>query len=175
VGLDINVYDRAEWCRDYEEDWWEKEGASFVVPDKYSQYQRRPHDLKPGVYETGQCIKRFRAGSYAGYGVWRKMLCQAVHGVEPDVLWENQQEWVGKPFFELINFSDCEGVITGEVCTKLAVDFSAYAEEMRQAHRRGTWDELSIHPNWAGIFWEKYQHWMEAFEIASPRGAVHFC
>lgn len=102
----------------------------------------------------------FRAGSYSGYNEWRRMLCIAVLGVQPEEVWANQEKYEGRPFNELICFSDCEGTRNAEVSKKLAKDF----EEFRNRACNGQ-DEYFI---------EKYNEWAKAFKIASNNGFVVF-
>ena len=64
------------------------------------------------------------------------------------------------PFYELVYFSDCEGVIGTTVSAKLARDFAAFQEKADAHH-----DEY---------FRAKYSQWRKAFEMASDRGAVVF-
>ena len=75
--------------------------------------------------------------------------------------WANGAQ--GRPFFELIHFSDCEGIIGPKISAKLAKDFAdnqAKADVYRV-------DEAS----W---FREKYSDWRRAFEMAADNGAVEF-
>jgi hypothetical protein len=91
----------------------------------------------------------FRAGSYSGYGEWRRWLST----IAPL-----------PAFAELINFSDCEGVIGSVVASKLAKDFAEYenvALEKAPAND-GDW------------FVGQYRKWRRAFETASVDGAVEF-
>lgn len=64
----------------------------------------------------------------------------------------------GEAFVELINFSDCEGVIGAEVAKKLAADFAAYQDKAGDK----------------GDFARVYASWRKAFELAADGGAVCF-
>lgn len=66
----------------------------------------------------------------------------------------------GGPFWELINFSDCEGVIGPLVSAKLAGDFASFQEKADAHH-----DER---------FKRAYAQWRESFEMAADGGAVDF-
>lgn len=117
----------------------------------------------------------FRAGSYGSYNNWRERLAEladypaveheTVTGYAPSrqirrdaAAWRGLCE--GKPFVELVNFSDCEGVIGPEVSAKLANDFADFDERAK-----ATGDE------W---FYDRYCDWRKAFEMASDDGAVKF-
>ena len=116
---------------------------------------------------TGQY--EFRAGSYSGYNWWRNELARLAGypaSVESrpgkvekrfDVsAWKSK----GGPFWELINFSDAEGVIGPVACAKLYRDFVAFK------------DKAMKHSN--ADFRESYLEWEKAFALAAKRGAVVF-
>ena len=117
----------------------------------------------------------FCAGGYSGYNRWREQLAEladypaveyeTVEGYAPSRrMRRDAAAWKGlcngKPFVELVNFSDCEGVIGPEVAAKLAKDFSEFDERAK-----------AIKDEW---FYEKYNEWRKAFEMAANGGAVKF-
>lgn len=111
----------------------------------------------------------FRAGSYSSYSYWRGQLAElAGYGqdqlnpgetADPDFYAEAAWASKGGPFYELINFSDCEGTIGPKVVTKLLGDF-----EMFEAAAKNAGDD----------FYLSYKDWKRAFELASNNGAVSF-
>jgi hypothetical protein len=124
--------------------------------------------MKPGRYEyTDQTEQHsFRAGSYSGYNWWRRQLCQFAHGVEPEEVWSDRQRYRGKPFVELIDFTDCDGRIGTKVAAKLAQDF--------RVHKKPAADfatTLGPENDWL----EVYEEFARAFELASQDGALKFC
>ncbi|KFB11047.1 hypothetical protein [Nitratireductor basaltis] len=121
-----------------------------------------------GVYSFRDSVG-FRAGSYGGYNNWRDDLAKIAGWPlgEYEQYGERRAShciecWNGAngPFSELINFSDCEGVIGASVSQKLASDFKEY-QTMADAH-----------PD--AYFREKYAEWRRAFELASDSGCVKF-
>jgi hypothetical protein len=127
-----------------------------------------------GCYTYGEDFG-FRAGSYGGYNEWREQLAkfagyptllyERVQGYAPSAkerhdaaAWNGMCE--GLPFVELVNFSDCEGVICAEVAAKLARDFAEHDERAK-----ATGDD------W---FYGRYCDWRKAFELASDAGCVTF-
>jgi hypothetical protein len=121
-----------------------------------------------GVYAYDSMLD-FRAGSYGGYNNWRDKLA-ALAGY-PEGEYESYGSmhkshcascWEGAagPFAELINFSDCEGVIGTAVAAKLHDDFNAYAE--KAAAHEDPW------------FYDRYENWRQAFAMAADGGAVCF-
>lgn len=116
----------------------------------------RASPLKAGVcYRVGKDV-RFRAGSYGGYNSWRSQLAYLA-GYKTQDAWDGKCD--GLPFVELVNFSDCEGVIGPIVSAKLARDFAEHDDKAKAV---------------GGYFYEKYTGWREAFEIASDGGCVDF-
>lgn len=110
----------------------------------------------------------FRAGSYSGYGSWRRKLCKLVHGVEIETVWNDIDAWEGKPFIELINFSDCEGVIGPETSAKLAKDFEDYQDLINSAY------VVEVYRKNNDWWLLKYDDWCEAFKCAAKNGFVQF-
>lgn len=120
-----------------------------------------------GVYRAKESMG-FRAGGYSGYNAWREQLAQlAGYPAAEYTQWGRTQmrydagAWAATrgPFWELINFSDCEGVIGPVVSAKLAKDFQEFDERARAI---------------GGSFYDKYQEWREAFEMAAENGMVRF-
>jgi len=104
----------------------------------------------------------FRAGSYGGYNEWRNDLAILAGHESAKEAWNSGAK--GRPFFELIHFSDCEGVMNSLVCAKLAKDF---ADNQAKVDAMTDCDD----GNW---FKEKYAEWRRAFEMAADNGAVEF-
>lgn len=106
--------------------------------------------------------------SYGGYNDWRETLARlAGYSAAPDSdddrhahsagAWQAR----GGPFWELINYSDCEGVIGTAVSTKLAKDFADHEEGIKAA----TTDVF---------FHKRYDLFRAAFEMATDGGCVEF-
>lgn len=120
------------------------------------------------IYRYKRAIP-LHAGSYMGYNQWREQLAELAG--YPLVEYERWgQKWPSHaastydrtegPFWELIHFSDCEGIIGPEASAKIARDFADH-----QAKADTHEDE------W---FRSKYNEWRAAFELAAQNGAVHF-
>ena len=104
-----------------------------------------------------------RVGGYGFYNAWRETLSYMVLGVSPKTVWENEDDFIGKPFFELVDFSDCEGAFGSTVCEKLYGDFLEH---------KSRW--FDAHPS-ISDYGEIYEQFMKAFKYASDNGAVKFC
>lgn len=140
-----------------------------INPDFPTRVDEIEDDAIYGAEERMQ----FRAGSYGGYGAWRNELAKiAGYPAGTYNQYGNDYEshcvacWDGAegPFSELINFSDCEGLIGAKVAAKLAADFAEF-DEKAKAHTSGVWEDR---------FYPKYQEWRAAFEMAADGGAVQF-
>jgi hypothetical protein len=160
MGLDISAYQNLEFVKGRDsatDDDWDNYISIYVNPD----FPGRAGSLHSGFY-NGQCVHSFRAGSYGGYNVWRERLSRLVLDVLPNAIWTNFKAFAGKPFVELIHFSDCEGAIGPGVSAKLAGDFAAWEGEARDAWGEDSYD------------FQKYMDWQRAFDLASLGGAVEF-
>lgn len=179
MGLDISYYSglkKIDCAFSDEGDPIDPKTKEFLDYDSFVQIYKPPdfpgmaNDLDDrGVYsfEHGDDL---RAGSYGGYNKWRDQLAKLV-GYPLRDYQDNfghvQQShcvdcWSGLagPFAELINFSDCEGVIGSDVSQKLFNDFCEHQEKVDACG-----DEYFI---------AKYAEWKKAFEVASSGGCVYF-
>ena len=164
MGLDITAASKLELIPDAPADL-----DGFHVGSNPDEFADRADGLKPGFYRCGKTLN-FRAGSYSGYNAWRELLAklagypERVHlsGYKPPEKLHAAGAWEATegPFWELINFSDCEGTIGPKTSAKLAQDF---AEHQAAA---------DAHP--AEWFRDLYRTWRLAFTMAAQGGAVDF-
>lgn len=172
MGLDITAYSRVTRVddttdvEDYEQRfYWDREDSErfdFVHPQQ--DYQDRMVPITPGVYRIDGERMHVRAGSYSGYNAWREWLSILMIGVFPRTVWQAPALFQDKPFYELINFSDCEGVIGTEACKRLAAAFAEHQSKV----------DVSVSSEEQQWFREKYNQWRKAFEIAADNGYVDF-
>lgn len=160
MGLDIGAYQKVTRIKDYDGDYdYPREVGVFGNP----HFVERMDGLEAGIYQVEGETHDFRAGSYSGYNHWRQQLAELVDTSAEDV-WNGQEP---PAFGELINFSDCEGIIGPVTSAKLAKDFAewqARAEEF--AAGKGGYE---------GEYWlQRYNDWRKAFEIAAGEGIVRF-
>lgn len=157
MGLDITAYkDIQKVTGAYVLDGEPVDGAgneldynSHVTICINEPFKDRADDLIDGTVCTFSEAFEFRAGSYSGYSIWREKLAELAN-------WPK----VKGPFWELICFSDCEGVIGPKTSAKLAKDFADY-QKKADDHK----DDY---------FRERYNDWRKAFEMASQNGMVDF-
>ena len=175
MGLDINVYtnltpytgtlDKDGYptennvVRIYNSDWFIGREHPFILNQLY---------IGDDMDDLG-----FRAGSYSGYGEWREQLA-TLAGYEKILTTPSYREpylsacasarnKTSGPFYELINFSDCEGILGTTTCLKLAKDFAEYqilADKIKDTFNR---------------FNDLYSNWRIACEIAgNHNGCIQF-
>lgn len=152
MGLDVYAYSGIELVdAKHNED--EDDGeVKFYIEDFFAD--RAKDIVDEGVYRY-ETTYHFGAGSYIGYNMWRNQLA-ILAGFKSD---EAAFEADGGPFWELIHFSDGEGVIGTEVAKKLANDFAQYDEQAQTID---------------GYFYDRYVNFKTAFELAANNGAVRF-
>ncbi|WP_457417766.1 hypothetical protein [Roseateles sp. P5_E7] len=134
------------------------------------EFVERFAGLTPGKVYRYQSLFDFRAGSYSGYNHWRNELAKlAGYKQTPYKSFNGKIElrydatvWSIKkgPFWELIDFSDAEGVIGPAVCKRVYADFLQY---------RAT---AAKHPD--EYFRSSYEDWMKAFAMCAKDGAIVF-
>lgn len=162
MGLDITAYSQLkDTGRPF--DWDVDEGNTFIH-NNHPDFAERCVEFTPGnafEYEgkLHACI-----GAYGYYGAWRDQLAKlagyspVIGGTRP----YSEGAWTATegPFWELIDFTDCDGVLGTAVCQKLAKDFAEY-----EASARLLKDEE---------FLRTYLQFKAAVEWASDGGAVVF-
>jgi hypothetical protein len=163
--------------------WWHEEHGTHAIPDtevksiegriaalRAGSKAECPGDLavlaaNPPVTES----HGFRAGSYSGYNWWREQLCQLALGVPPSEVWEDPDAHAGKPFLEMINFSDAEGAIGPVTSAKLAKDFA-----INEARLVTLAEQRIADPDEREYFTTLLSDWRHAFELAAKDGFVIF-
>jgi hypothetical protein len=170
MGLDITYYSNLKKLDCV----FNADGEPIGVIDYFQAYVNpdfpgRADDIENKAVYSYDESGGFRAGSYSGYNAWREELAKlAGYPATEDVSFgiKNMRHDAGAwkvtegPFWELIHFSDCEGVIGAAVSAKLADDFAKF-QPQADAHT----DE------W---FRDLYAQWFTAFNVASKSGAVSF-
>lgn len=143
-----------------------------IEPDYYRPIKNPHYDradgITDGVYLYDNSVG-FHAGGYGGYNWWREELAklggwplgqyEQYGKIQPShaaSAWDAN----GGAFWELINFSDCEGTIGATTSAKLARDFAEYQTKADAHENEG--------------FRAKYGEWRAAFELAAKSGAVSF-
>jgi|LakMenEpi03Aug12_release.lakeMendotaPanAssembly.Ray.scaffolds.fasta_scaffold13684_9 hypothetical protein len=128
-------------------------------------------DMVPGTYYQSPKTEEydFKAGSYSGYSAYRRMLSECFLGALPEEVWSNQSIYRGQPFYEQVNFSDCEGFIGPEFSAKLAEDYEEGRDQWYEYLK-----ESGEGANWVELHMARYDNWTKAFKVASDGGFVWF-
>ncbi len=163
--------------------WWHEEHGTHAIPaSEIAELEARIVMLRHGT--KAECpgdlavlaedrpitaYHGFRAGSYSGYNWWREQLSKLALRVAPSSVWKTPKKFAAKPFFELINFSDAEGVIGSTTSAKLARDFADHEVKLAKLA-----DTKIKDADERGYFLESYGDWRRAFELAARGGFVIF-
>lgn len=136
-----------------------------------SDFPSRAEGIEDGHYSY-EASHGFCAGSYSGYNWWRNELAKfagypatAYIKYGSETMRHDAGAWAATsgPFYELINFSDCEGVIGPVVAKKLAQDFADFADRA-----------MAYQPDIRGDWYARYLEWQTAFLMAADNGFVDF-
>ncbi|MBA4710520.1 hypothetical protein [Aquitalea aquatica] len=176
MGLDISAYSglqKLDCVFNKDGDPIDAQTREYIDYDMHAYVNRdfpgRADDLEDGAYYTAKDSLGFRAGGYCGYNHWRDQLAElsgwaqgtyTQYGREYPSFSASAWKASSGPFWELINFSDCDGTIGATVSAKLHADFEAFQEKASQ-HA----DERFV---------EIYGNFKAAFALASEGGAVRF-
>jgi hypothetical protein len=164
MGLDIVALEKVRLISnnfEAEESEIEYEGENEIFRVKVNSSFKSHDHLESGIYAYEGKMLDFSAGSYGTYNGFRAELCFMAHGVLPAVVWKNPEMYEKGDFYEIINFSDCEGVIGPFVASKLLYDFKKHRDTYHLENN--TWDA------------ERYDDWIKALELASNDGMLIFC
>ncbi len=170
MGLSVSAYSHVKQITaNYNEEIDEFVDLNGNIISKYTQIciipdfaDRALEFSNNTLYDYDRSI-RFSAGSYSGYGHWRSWLAEfAGYQITNLATTPLQAAWMSDegPFWELINFSDCEGTIGTEISQKLLKDFQQFSDKLKNVSH-------SLHV-------EYYNSFQSAFEIASQNGFVKF-
>lgn len=157
MGLDVTAYsdlqlDLSAEMEDGHPVDWENFVMVYDLANQEKHFPSRAGSLREGPHSFSDAF-RFCAGSYSSHGRFRDWLAQLVGFESARDFWKRATPEA--PFYELINFSDCEGFIGHEAAAELAKDFAA--------HDGGD--------GWTG---ERFRQWKEACEVAARNGAIQF-
>ena len=156
MGLDMRAYENAELVPE-----------KLLPEDEDERYDSFAHvwlngnfpaeiGLVGGWYKTSGESFSWRAGSYSGYNQFRRMLAEMFDDRTDEDYWYEDADptW---PFFELINYSDCEGAMGPQAIQNVGADFTEYAGLWTATYGgRMDWDWMN----------QKYAEWTKGTTIA---------
>lgn len=178
MGLDVNAYSgcaKLDVVFDANGEPIDPNTRKLIDYDKYIRiylnpdFPGRANEFEDKAFYSYKNSASINCGAYSRYNRWRDDLAKlAGYPVGQYEQYGTKYDshcvpcWTGEtgPFSELINFSDCEGVIGASVSKKLAADFAEFQTKANAHH-----DEY---------FRKKYTEWRTAFDLASDSGCVRF-
>jgi hypothetical protein len=165
MGLDVRGYSNIELVGSISEEGWEVicdcDDLLYIYSHNIEEFPEAAEGLQAQGLYLYEDTESGRISSYSGYGMWRDTLSRAILGVPAEEVWDDPDAFAGKPFVELINFSDCDGKIGTRVCTKL------YETFMKYDPRIDIMDE-----DW---FVDIYETFIMVFNLGRKNGCVEFC
>lgn len=189
MGLDITAYSHLTLAPTQCKDPDEGRTYDYCYSKKHIRVYFNPHfphatldiaDLDEAcLVETDQSDSYgWRAGSYGGYGIWRSTLALFSFGIDTYERQSRDENWTElareenreKAFWELINFSDCEGIMGPRTSAKLYWDFWLNRENYVDFVTN-----KNPYPGWeAKDYIARYDDWMHGFDLARHDGIVDF-
>lgn len=151
MGLDVYAFKRLSWVSFAEP--LDKAHVIRMAPNPH--FPKQAGTVREGYYsytdsEEGPSL------SYGAYNRWREQLAKLA-GYNPSEAFAGLHD--AEPFGQLVNFSDCEGIIGAEVSRKLERDFAAFDDRAKALDQ------------W---FYDKYVEFHLCFKCAADGGAVKF-
>lgn len=70
--------------------------------------------------------------SYSTYNDFRNQICNMANGVDDSDVWCNYGWYEGKPFVEMVNFTDCDGSFDYVIAEKLLKDFESFRDKAKE-------------------------------------------
>lgn len=164
MSLDVTIYLNPKFIKSVTQDEFEElEGPGcmiFHVHDVITQpfYTQNAGDLIPDSMYSYKDSHHLNTG-YGQHYAFRALLIETFYGgrVRVDDVFTYPESFADKPFIELVNFSDCDGYIAGDVIGELAKDFEVGVGKVS---------------GWPKDFLSAYQMWREAFSVASKNNGV---
>lgn len=154
MGLDMSAYRYAELVEagEYDEDTAHARYGgrqNFVWLHNTPEFAATEAGLKQGWYKTPRYGSDdyfgWRAGSYSGYSYFRNLLAGMFDRTAEDY-WDNgDPEW---PFYELINYSDCEGAMGPEAIKNVLSDFIEHENLFKKTYPEDSSWYLEVYGNW---------------------------
>lgn len=200
MGLDIRAYQNLEYVGPADKNDPYGEGLSLFEVKTYNHYDfgNREGSMRIDHVYRGDAFTSQRMGSYSGYSRFRDTLwlCAMRIVVVAKTVEKHAPGSIGKfyglteVFEELIDFSDCEGIIGPEACKRIygdLVSWRATCFHMIQSDCRAKIENvgesyLLAHPEFKESVESEFLYFMAAYDravavfaAASENGCAVFC
>jgi hypothetical protein len=150
----------------------EEPESLYLNPD--FMYHTQDYGSTPGQIEYYQTDDTETAdmscGSYSSYNKFRNLLSLAILGVKAETAWESGDTYVNSPLWDIINFSDCEGIIDTTTSSKLLQEF----KDSREAFVKYIKADSEIGEMDSEHYIDLYDSFINVFEVASENGFVQY-
>jgi hypothetical protein len=156
MGLDVSTYANLKKVDD-------RDDADFQVYVADEDWEFKVKHLEIGASYCGDRIHRGISYGYSTHNRFRETLIKLINRTDllddvGRIIWRDLQWSI--PFYDFINFSDCEGCLDHEVSRTIYLDFEKYNDLAKESL-----DEYS---------YSSYRTWMETFKTAMDNGVVVF-
>lgn len=98
-------------------------GEDFLTFEPDPDFPNRADEFRTDQFYDYKSETWFSMGSYTAYGQFRTELAEKLAKIPEGEYYEGRKG----PFWQMINFSDCDGVLGTESCQRLMADFQEYA------------------------------------------------
>ncbi|MBE8232995.1 MAG: hypothetical protein HAW67_04610 [Endozoicomonadaceae bacterium] len=179
MGLDVTAYENSTIVENPECDEWDdcvKGNKIYVSPD----FKDHAGRFKDGVVYESEKSYAFYVGSYRRYGYFRGLMAEMA-GYDPidedsfsPTEWNEREPymlgcWASNHgfFYEMLNFSDAEGIISTEFSKKLLSDFEKFDGKYKAffEEKEGEMGSYYI---------RLYEDFKKAFAMAANNGYVDY-
>lgn len=166
MGLDVSVYQNYRVLDINEDD--DDYDYNFNALSLEDEWEDRMKNLEKGKYYAGDRVAHLISYPYSSHNRFREQLIRLIG--RSDLLlshdgtidWEALYPEKNLPFYELVYFSDCEGVLDWETSEKLYNDFKNHEFLAKQVFKN---EEYNL---------RRFNEWMETFELGKNKGVVVF-
>lgn len=156
MGVDCTAYENvdlveARGLRSMSDDDWDRvydDGNIFLY--NLDVFEERGDGLPTGIYRPSEETMRW-SRSYGGYNRFRRELCLAVLGVEPEAVWHDYVQYQDRPLAPLMHFADNEGFLGPKTCARLAADAASIDVDV-----------------------DGWPTWVEMFSLAADTGVIMY-
>lgn len=156
MGLDVSTYVNIRIVDDPEK-------ADFCAFVSSPECDFKIKNLKGGEYYCGDRIHRGVSYPYSSHNRFREKLIKLIDRTDllddkGEINWRTLTWSI--PFYDFINFSDCEGCLDHEVSSTIYSDFVRYNNQAKESMSENDYF--------------RYETWMYTFETAMDNGVVVF-
>lgn len=185
MGFDVWAFSKARFIGTEDPDDDESDDKSYYIFAECEELVELLDGKEPGYYvsDSGERFD-FNGGPSWFFKQWRRALALTILDVEHKEILENPDEYVEKPFFELLYMTDNSGAIGPETSKCLAKDFQDFHDTFKEkiesvckehkipGERIFEGEDVTYKPLSSEIGIEVYGYWQKAFEVASDDGFV---